>query len=762
MATRSSFPWPSTSFISSNSQFPYQLSVKSENIVSMRQSIIMNNNNNNNIPINEHEISPKRKTGRPPTYVFTKPDSELSENELRLKSSVLKRRQRQNRSYHRKKMLKQEQEQQRIVGQASSSFELAPFVPDWATSSLTPSPPHMQQQQQQQQQPQPDNSFDTSPVFTSILSDLCTSIPSNSQITELIPTTSSYPTSLSQPQPSSRTTLQMNYNSPTILPTISTQSSYNMSPNKLTHNSSMSSHIEQPQLHNNISNQVPSQHDIKSSIFTTEDLLKQITEMSSAGTNFSSSDEEKLLNRILEPATETITGSENEKGNFIAQPPIMSRDNLIQLTSLPVPISELLHHCSLFVDSFTPEAIITVAGLPNQSTEHFLSTTFNQLEQSNLAKKLPSNRLQLTDVGKALISTNAVFDTEVAKKRFVTYFSSRLREFHPNNLNTNGSERFRAIEYCDDEYGNMKAAVDFSLNWEDSTHLINFLYNGAAVLRYSISGHDRIKWFTHGMQRLCQATQTCEPSRLIETRFRVALAEAYMDILAYQDAQTHLDESIRRMNEDKQNGSVCRMCSVISPLLLAQLHTRSQSYEIAQKLLRQVLGHLQNSGMQYTTFAISCLLNLATVYTATHLFEKALQMMHAAMDVLNRLGFTHLPIYADALQTIGTLHMEQGNSQQAQKLFSAAFDVIEKWKTSKKWKNVPIQHCMHLDIFLIECIAKTMFIQNRRDEGRELLSNARQRRTNRDLKEIPTCIEEMSMIGSTDQNLITILKRHLY
>ena len=384
------------------------------------------------------------------------------------------------------------------------------------------------------------------------------------------------------------------------------------------------------------------------------------------------------------------------------------------------------------------------------------------MERNNLAKRLSSNRLQLTDIGRSLISSNAVVDTEIAKKRFVTYYSSRLREFHPNNLNTNGSERFRAIEYCDDENGNIKAAFEFSINWEDSTHLINFLYNGAAVLRYSISGHDRIKWFNYGMQKLNQASQSNEPRRMMKTRFHVALAEAYMDILAYQDAQTHLDESIRRMNDDKQNGTVCSMCSVISPLLLAQLHTRSQSYEIAQQLLEQVLRHLQNTGMQYTTFAISCLLNLATVYTATHLFKKALHMMHAAMDVLNRLGFGRLPIYADALQTLGTFHMEQDNTQEAQRLFSAAFDVIEKWKSSRTWKNAPIEHCMHLDIFLIECIAKTMFIQNRRDEGRELLSNARQRIMSRDLKEISPNIEENSLIGSPDQSLISVLTRHLY
>lgn len=51
--------------------------------------------------------APKRRPGRPPTYVFDRPDSELTENERRLRSAVLKRRQRQNRSYRRRKLAKE-------------------------------------------------------------------------------------------------------------------------------------------------------------------------------------------------------------------------------------------------------------------------------------------------------------------------------------------------------------------------------------------------------------------------------------------------------------------------------------------------------------------------------------------------------------------------------------------------------------------------------------------------------------------------------
>ncbi|KAA8497120.1 hypothetical protein FVE85_0849 [Porphyridium purpureum] len=52
----------------------------------------------------------KRKAGRPQMYVFDRPDAELTEAERKLKSSILKRRQRQNQSYHRKRALLQAHE----------------------------------------------------------------------------------------------------------------------------------------------------------------------------------------------------------------------------------------------------------------------------------------------------------------------------------------------------------------------------------------------------------------------------------------------------------------------------------------------------------------------------------------------------------------------------------------------------------------------------------------------------------------------------
>jgi tetratricopeptide (TPR) repeat protein len=54
--------------------------------------------------LHDKDTGTTRRPGRPPSYVFDKPDEQLSELERRLKLAVMKRRLRQNRNYHRRKL----------------------------------------------------------------------------------------------------------------------------------------------------------------------------------------------------------------------------------------------------------------------------------------------------------------------------------------------------------------------------------------------------------------------------------------------------------------------------------------------------------------------------------------------------------------------------------------------------------------------------------------------------------------------------------
>lgn len=76
----------------------------------------------------KYVLPQKRRPGRPPVYKFDKPDSELSENERRLKGAVLKRRQRQNKSYHRKKLLRELQNKEPANDVIPRLYRLPPLM----------------------------------------------------------------------------------------------------------------------------------------------------------------------------------------------------------------------------------------------------------------------------------------------------------------------------------------------------------------------------------------------------------------------------------------------------------------------------------------------------------------------------------------------------------------------------------------------------------------------------------------------------------
>lgn len=61
----------------------------------------------------------QRRPGRPATYIFDKPESELTEEDRKLRNAVLKRRSRQNRSYYRRKQRQKKTEGGTGVGTAS-------------------------------------------------------------------------------------------------------------------------------------------------------------------------------------------------------------------------------------------------------------------------------------------------------------------------------------------------------------------------------------------------------------------------------------------------------------------------------------------------------------------------------------------------------------------------------------------------------------------------------------------------------------------
>lgn len=734
-------------------------------------------------------LPPKRRPGRPPVYVFTKPDAELSENERRLKGAVLKRRIRQNRSYHRKKHLRQMQATEDADAVASSSAagtslfrttavpplsgsinrsDPAPLTPPlpppsgFSFPSLSlPSLPAVASSSMQVHA----SSFLRAPppVLTPLADSCAANPPAQGSLPPTRPALSSFSLSPSVP----------NCAALSAAPTVSSVVHDVIPPPICVASTPSSSHIQHPHPSSHSQNQ---QQHLRSNRlnepFSPSSFLPQNT---SSPPRNAQVDEEHALQQLLGvPSTSSSSA-----------PLLLNTHNQTdpRIASLPRTASEALPYLILFDDSFSVGAALAVAApLPVMDPSTFETNCLQPLVDSSLATRLSSDRYILNRVMRAIIPTSPPTAAAAAHQRFINYYTRCLHGLDARTLSSHAHDRHSAMRLYDTERLNMRATLKLARTTGPHA-LLSFLSHASTVMRYFTPAHERVTIFTsalHDMEnnnssrlggnnhvddgsfrnicnQLVDANSPCSKDTTdSETRVRLALGEAYFDMLDFAQGRVHLNRAISAMARDSTRSPAAVSSSVVALLLLAEVRVSERQFDDASKLLGQALRALRDADLQKSTFSVCSLLGLASLYTATREHDRALQTTQRALDILTELNFEHMPIYADGLRTLGAIHLASGDSKQAQRLFFSALDIVNAWSAGGDWGNAPVHHCAHLDVFLIEGIAHTYLAQDRHDEAHNLLTRARQQRVDRHLQGEPD-VNRLSMLASEQ-----LLLRHLY
>lgn len=725
-------------------------------------------------------LPPKRRPGRPPVYVFTKPDAELSENERRLKGAVLKRRIRQNRSYHRKKRLRQLQAHEVSASAGASSSGGGMFRnPPPLFNSTHDGPPLASP-----------SSLTIPPLALPSLASVAPPTSSSSALLRVPPPVltplagvSSGGTTTSRPALSS---FSLSPNVPSCgalsngaAPAGSTALCSISSPNPLpVHQHRLSDPFSPSSFPSPTAS--PKQHDGSNSG----------PHVQSTMTGGDADD--RVLQQLLDMSAERAAGTSAVHLRHAAPHPVMAGDLATSLSTLPRSCADVLPQLTLFPASFDVNAAHSILVPSSQicmDVSSFASNILQPLVNASLVRRLPSGRYVLNAVARALLVPAAPTITAPAAHRFLNHFTQRLLLLDARTLARNGHDRITAMRLYDAEKPNMKAALELARGM-GSDELLSFLSHAATIMRYFTaplerttilesalhdlearnrnaggSTHDRrigpslsMGYSTdHGIGHDTRTNETADA----EARVRLALSEAYFDMLSIAHGRAHLSTAISVMACGTGRSAVGVASSIVALLLLAEVRISDRQFEDASKLLGQALKALREADLQKSTFAVCSLLSLASVYNETEERERALQTVQRALDILKELGFEQMPIYADALRTLGMVHLAMGDTKQAQTLFFSALDVLDRWTSRSDWQDTPVQHCAHLDVFLIESIAQTYVVQNRHDEAHKLLSRARQQRQERHLK----------MREGDDAHLLTSLStshsrelftRHLY
>ena len=445
-----------------------------------------------------------------------------------------------------------------------------------------------------------------------------------------------------------------------------------------------------------------------------------------------------------------------------ASPSFLGTDIIARTNNLPKHIADGLKHLLLFPRSFSSSSARHVMNLTNVPIITFPAQILQPLVDANLIRPTTNGRFELSEITKSVLNLDSYASANEARVRFIEHFTAALRGLDPQSLSINGEHRLKAMKLYDSERVNMTAALRMCRDMGNTSTTMAFLTNGATVMRYSTAPHERVLMFTHILQEIemndSSTAAISEMHSVFEARIRLALGEAYFDMLDFDNAKEHLKNAFGAMAGSSARNSITVSTSVLALVLFAELRISDREFEEARTLILKALRTLKENNMQRSTFAVCCLLSLASVFSSIGRSDKAMKTVNFALDILGDLGFTDMPIHADALRTLGTVHFRAGALEEAQTIFLSALNIIQKWMSRTDWESAPFQHCTHLDIFLMENVGKTHMAMGRVDEGRRLINVAKQERQGRKLESKDTEPSDNMQIDNRDR----MYTRHLY
>lgn len=226
------------------------------------------------------------------------------------------------------------------------------------------------------------------------------------------------------------------------------------------------------------------------------------------------------------------------------------------------------------------------------------------------------------------------------------------------------------------------------------------------------------------------------PELRSKARLHLALGEAHCDTLNVEAAEEPLQRAMELMGEV----SPARSClpelidSVLVLLLVASIRMQATPPRTreARALLVRALRVLTAAGLGKTTLAVNAMTNLTQIHLRRGELLKARSVVSQLLDVLDTMRYSKMPIYADALGSQAMVSLALGDAPAAERQFSAALEVVAEWGT-KTWGSLPVQHCLDLDLWLLEGLARAMRVQGRVEDAAYVTQKAREGRVSRQL-----------------------------
>mmetsp|Transcript_5123 Transcript_5123/g.15324 ORF Transcript_5123/g.15324 Transcript_5123/m.15324 type:complete len:637 (+) Transcript_5123:336-2246(+) len=369
----------------------------------------------------------------------------------------------------------------------------------------------------------------------------------------------------------------------------------------------------------------------------------------------------------------------------------------------------------------------------------FITSSNDRFELNNVTKMFLTEEPNFHD--ELILGSNR--GSESSMKRYTQHFQKLLVELTNPSIHKLGFARERAMQVFDVERENMNYSLELC-RMAGPERLREFLAAGAAVMRYCVDASTRIHYLQEaltlaGMQSNASAVSSSQfdselpPDRRNVVRLELARAEALCDNQSLEDAEEPLKKAMVLMDCDFTKSFTGVMDTVLVLLLLASVKINLSKTDEGHKLLVEALKILNKNGLGKTTLAVNALTNLVTVYVRRGQNDMANYVASELLNTLHTMRYDKMPIYADALGVLAMVRMACGDYADAARQFGTGLEIVAGWG-SKQWTSVPVQHCLDLDIWLMEGLTICLNLQGCEKDASYMAGLAADARLSRGLR----------------------------
>lgn len=419
-----------------------------------------------------------------------------------------------------------------------------------------------------------------------------------------------------------------------------------------------------------------------------------------------------------------------------------------RFSRLPLAAQEAMQNLAVFPQDFDLAAGVSVMSCFNEQTPQGLDM-LQTLARHQLICVM-GDRFELNNIAKIFLQEDNMRETmgqamERSTQRYVMHYKNVMEELNTADINRFGVKREELILSFDKERTNIECSINLCRKL-GSDVLRDFLSTAATPMRFCVDAVTRVRHFLDALEDAPKTAELrSENDRRNIARLQVAVAEAKCDMLVLEEAESPLRTALTSMEWCRSESPAAILDTVLVLLLTAAVRINSNQSEDGHAILIRVLRILRKTGQRKTTHAINALTNLVTIYVQKGELEKANIVAKDLLDTLHAMNYDDMPIYADALGVYAMVNLNLGHYSEAVKQFGSALEVraffhplcainqnfasfplrfhsslyslhqpvlpldttlqvVANWG-SRTWRLVPMEHCLDLDIWLMQGLA---------------------------------------------------------